>query len=147
MVKGPMIESGLFLSFILAVTVLMLIPGPNVALIVANSVTHGTRYGLATVAGTVAAMVPQLGVTALGITQMLGNAGAWFAGLRWLGVAYLVYLGIQQWRATPAKLDTIAAQRGSLRRIAMNGFLVSIDRKSTRLNSSHTDISRMPSSA
>ena len=46
----------LFLAFVLAVTVLMLIPGPNVALIVANSVTYGFRYGLLTVAGTSSAM-------------------------------------------------------------------------------------------
>ncbi len=36
----------LYLGFVAAVTILMLIPGPNVALIVANSVAHGARYGL-----------------------------------------------------------------------------------------------------
>ena len=52
----------------------MLIPGPNVALIVANSVVHGPRYGMLTVAGTSAAMILQLGLVALGMTQFLGHA-------------------------------------------------------------------------
>jgi homoserine/homoserine lactone efflux protein len=60
-----MIDLQLYLGFVLAVTVLMLIPGPNVALIAANSVAHGARYGLMTVAGTSAAMVLQLAVAGL----------------------------------------------------------------------------------
>ena len=71
-----MIDMHLFVAFVLAVTVLMLIPGPNVALIVANSVTYGVRYGFLTVAGTSAAMVVQLGLTALGMTELLGSLGA-----------------------------------------------------------------------
>jgi len=63
----------LYLAFVLAVSILMLIPGPNVALIVANSLAHGARYGLMTVAGTSAAMVLQLGLTGLGMTAMLGE--------------------------------------------------------------------------
>ena len=47
-----MIDPGLYLIFVAATAVLMLIPGPNVALIVANSVAYGTRFGLLTVAGT-----------------------------------------------------------------------------------------------
>jgi hypothetical protein len=47
----------LYLAFIAATVVLMVIPGPNVALIVANSVAHGTRFGLLTVAATSSAVV------------------------------------------------------------------------------------------
>ncbi len=121
-----MVDSGLFLSFILAVTVLMLIPGPNVALIVANSVAHGTRYGLATVAGTTAAMILQLGITALGMTELLGAFGTWFEAVRWAGVAYLVYLGVRQSRAAADDLTTVAPQQKSLRAIVLRGFLVSL---------------------
>ena len=62
----------LYLGFILASTILILIPGPNVSLIVANSIAYGTRYGLLTVAGTSAAIVLQLALTALGLTATLG---------------------------------------------------------------------------
>ena len=56
----------LYFAFVLAVTILMLIPGPNVALIVANSVAYGPRFGLLTVAGTSSAMVLQLALTVHG---------------------------------------------------------------------------------
>ena len=48
----------LYLAFVAASLALALMPGPNVAVIVSNSVAYGTRYGLLTVAGTTSAMVP-----------------------------------------------------------------------------------------
>ena len=91
----------LYVAFVAAVTVLMLIPGPNVALITAQSIAHGPRRGLATVAGTSTAMMLQLGLVGLGMTGALAVAGHWFVILRWAGVAYLVLLGIQTWRSKP----------------------------------------------
>jgi len=79
-------------AFALAVVVLLLIPGPNVALIVANSVAHGRRYGLLTVAGTSSAVVVQLGLTGLGLAGVLGSIGHWFEWMRWIGAAYLVWI-------------------------------------------------------
>ena len=121
-----MIDPTLFLAFVAAVTVLMLIPGPNVALIVANSVAYGPRYGLITVAGTSSAMVLQLAVAALGLTEVLGALGAWFEWIRWLGVAYLIYLGIAHWRAPAADLTRTAAQPKSPRAIYARALLVSL---------------------
>ena len=99
-----MIDLHLYAAFVAAVTVLMLIPGPNVALIVANSVAHGARYGLLTVAGTSSAMVLQLAVAALGMTELLGTLGSWFEWVRWIGVGYLLWLGVSYWRAAPVDL-------------------------------------------
>jgi homoserine/homoserine lactone efflux protein len=94
-----MIEIHLFVAFAAAVTALMLLPGPNIALITANSVSHGVRYGLLTVAGTSSAMVVQLAVTAFGLTGLLTAMGEWFEWIRLAGAAYLIYLGITTWRA------------------------------------------------
>jgi homoserine/homoserine lactone efflux protein len=128
-----MIDPSLYLGFIAAVTVLMLIPGPNVALIVANSVAHGPRYGLLTVAGTSAAMVLQLALVALGMTQFLGILGGGFGLLRWIGVAYLLYLGIVQWRAPPVDLTKTKPQRKSLRAMFTRALLVSMTNPKTLL--------------
>lgn len=125
-------EFHLYLEFVLATTVLVLIPGPNVSLIVANSLAHGTRYGLLTVAGTSLAVVPQLALTAAGLTASLGALAAWFEWIRWVGVAYLLYLGVQQWFAPP--LDTTAAAPARLAsRAALRGFLVSLTNPKTLL--------------
>jgi threonine/homoserine/homoserine lactone efflux protein len=83
----------------------MLIPGPNVALIVANSVAHGSRFGLVTVLGMSSAMVVQLGLTILGLVTALDSLATWFGWVRWLGVLYLIFLGERQWRA-PAQHPT-----------------------------------------
>ena len=66
-----MIPADLYLAFIAATAVLMIVPGPNVALIVANSVAHGTRYGLLTVAATSTAVVIHLILTVLGASAVL----------------------------------------------------------------------------
>jgi threonine/homoserine/homoserine lactone efflux protein len=56
-----MMDMQLYVAFVAAASILMLIPGPNVALIVANSGAHGGRYGLSTVAGTSSAVIVKLG--------------------------------------------------------------------------------------
>jgi len=123
----------LYLGFVLATTILILIPGPNVSLIVGNSIAHGTRYGLLTVLGTSSAVVVQLAFTALGLTATLDLLADWFEWIRWLGVAYLLYLGIRQWCAAPVDLTQIRPQPRSLRAIVLRGFLISLTNPKTLL--------------
>ena len=120
-------------AFALAVAVLMLIPGPNVALIVANSVAYGRRYGLLTVAGTSTATVVQLGLTGLGLAGMLESLGHGFASVRWIGAAYLVWLGVQHWRAAPIDLSRTPPQPRSARAIFGRAVLVSLTNPKTLL--------------
>jgi len=96
---GQFMDIQLYILFIGATVILSLIPGPNVALIVANSVAHGTRYGLLCVAGTSTAMIPQLLITIFAAT-IVSTLGIVFEWLRWLGVFYLLYLGISNWFTT-----------------------------------------------
>ena len=121
------------LAFVLAVVALMLIPGPNVALIVANSVAYGRRYGLLTVAGTSTAMAVQMGFVALGLTGMLGSLGHGFAWVRWIGAAYLVWLGVQQWRAAAIDLSRTPPQPRSARAVFGRALLVSMTNPKTLL--------------
>jgi threonine/homoserine/homoserine lactone efflux protein len=128
-----MIDPSLYVAFIAAVTVLMVIPGPNVALIVANSVAHGSRYGLLTVAGTSTAMLLQLALVAVGMTPLLGALGSWFELLRWVGVAYLVYLGLKEWRSPPVDLTKTRPERKSARSMFTRALLVSMTNPKTLL--------------
>jgi threonine/homoserine/homoserine lactone efflux protein len=126
----------LYLAFVAASAALVAVPGPNVALIVANSVAHGRRYGLLTVAGTSAAMVPQLALAAAGVTGALAVAAHVFEWVRWAGVAYLVRLGVQAWRAPGAAaedLTRVAPGPRSGRAIVARGFLVSLTNPKTLL--------------
>ena len=119
-----MIDMQLYVTFVFAVAGLMLLPGPNVALIVANSVSHGVRYGILTVAGTSTAMIIQLAVTAFGLTGLLRALGEWFEVIRWAGVVYLVYLGVMQWRAPPPDLRGGSPTPGPRRVIFARALLV-----------------------
>ena len=123
----------LYLGFVLASTILILIPGPNVSLIVANSIAYGTRYGLLTVAGTSSAIVVQLALATLGLTATLDMLAGWFEWVRWVGVAYLLYLGVRQWAAAPVDLTRTRPQPRSFRAIAPRGFLISLTNPKTLL--------------
>ena len=123
----------LYLAFIAAVVILMAIPGPNVAMFVANSIAHGTRYGLLTVAATSTAVVVHLALTVAGATAALNILAASFDWLRWAGVAYLVWLGIAAWRAPVANLADTRPQARSARLIFAQGFLVGLTNPKTLL--------------
>ena len=123
----------LYLAFVAAAVALIAIPGPNVALIVANSVAYGSRFGLVTVAGTSAAMIPQLVLTVLGMTGALTLMSHLFEWVRWAGVAYLIYLGIEAWRAPLVDLTKIEPEPRSARSIFARGFFVSLTNPKTLL--------------
>jgi threonine/homoserine/homoserine lactone efflux protein len=127
------IETNLYFAFLAATAVLMLIPGPNVALIVANSVAHGVRFGLLTVAATSSAVVVQLALTVLGAKAILDVLASSFDWLRWLGVAYLLWLGIAAWRAPATDLAKTAPQMRSARVIFLRGLLVGLTNPKTLL--------------
>jgi homoserine/homoserine lactone efflux protein len=113
----------LYIGFVLATAVLILIPGPAVSLIVANSVGHGTRGGLATVAGTSTAIAGHLVIVFFGLTSAMLVLAHWFEWLRWAGVAYLVWLGVRSWRRAGAVPTDVPVR--SRRRLYWQGFLVS----------------------
>ena len=123
----------LYLAFLAATVVLALIPGPNVAVITASSVAYGARFGLLTVAGTTTAILAQLVLVGLGLSAALGALGHWFEWIRWIGAAYLVYLGIAEWRAAARDLARTAPLPRSARAIYGRGVLVALTNPKTLL--------------
>jgi homoserine/homoserine lactone efflux protein len=88
----------LFFAFVAATTALILLPGPIVTLVIANAIAHGTRTGLATVAGASTGNAALVAAGALGLTAIVAVLSDIFEYLRWIGVAYLVWLGLRAWR-------------------------------------------------
>jgi homoserine/homoserine lactone efflux protein len=84
----------LYLSFAVASALLILMPGPMVALIVANSAVAGARGGLITVAGAASGMLVHLVAVCLGLATLLAGLGEAAFWLKWAGAAYLLYLGV-----------------------------------------------------
>jgi threonine/homoserine/homoserine lactone efflux protein len=103
---------------------LILIPGPAVALIVANALAHGSRGALVSVAGVSTAVVGQLLLVGFGMASAMALLAEWLEWLRWAGVAYLVYLGIRQWRAAPVALGDLRVPTVSRARLYWTGVVV-----------------------
>ncbi len=114
------------MAFVAATVILILIPGPAVSLIIANSLAYGARRTLITVAGIASATIVHLSVLALGMTSLMLLLSESFTWLRWAGVVYLIYLGWRQFRTAPEALDAAAANSVSLSRLYWQGFIVNV---------------------
>lgn len=88
-----------YLAFALATFVIIIIPGPTVTVILANSFAHGTRAGLLNVVGTQIGLAFMFGVFVLGFASIIEFMGHWFEWLRLAGAAYLIWLGFKMIRA------------------------------------------------
>jgi len=117
----------LFLAYCLAVAILVLMPGPIVTLVVANSLSHGSRSGLATVAGASIGNAILLGATAVGLVAFFALLSEIFEFVRWAGAGYLIWLGVKAWRAHGGQeLAIVPAAKRSSRAVFLQGFLVAI---------------------
>jgi threonine/homoserine/homoserine lactone efflux protein len=92
-------ELNAFLAYCLAAVAIIIVPGPTVTMIVANSLRHGSRAGMLNVAGTQAGLLIWLAVAVFGLAAMIKAMGVWFDVVRIAGAAYLVWLGIALWRS------------------------------------------------
>ncbi len=99
----------LYAAYLVACLVIVIVPGPTVTLIVANSLRHGAKAGLLNVAGTQVGLAVIVAVVGLGLTSAIEAMGHWFDWLRLVGAAYLVWLG---WRMLRAEGGTVA-EKGS----------------------------------
>ena len=97
----------LFTAFLLITIVLFLTPGPIVTLIIATGARQGTRAALATVAGASTGNAVLLGFIAFGLSWVLKASSEVCEVLRWIGVAYLLWLGFQAWRHAGDPVEAI----------------------------------------
>ena len=86
----------LWIAFIVASTILNLIPGPSVLLITARAMTQGTRAALTCIVGTIIAGVVLMVVSLLGVGAILETSPLLFQIIKWAGVIYMIYLGVSQ---------------------------------------------------
>ncbi len=99
----------LYIAFCLATAVLILMPGPIVTLVIAQSLRHGTATGLSTVAGSSVGNALLVTAGALGLSTVFVLLADLFDLIRWLGAAYLIWLGIREWRSRGADLSEASA--------------------------------------
>ena len=84
----------------LACIVIIIVPGPTVTLIIANSLSHGVRAGLLNVAGTQLGIALMIALVGLGLASLIEALGWWWEVVRLAGAAYLIWLGIKLLRSS-----------------------------------------------
>ena len=121
-----------YLAYLVACVAIIIIPGPNVTLIIANGLTHGTRAGLLNVAGTQLGLAAMIGILVAGLTPLIAALGWWFDWLRLAGAAYLIWLG---WKLLRANVGFEAPGRAPAPRggFFLQGLLVSLSNPKTLL--------------
>jgi len=119
------------LALIVATAVLVVVPGPNAALIVANSLGRGLKFGLITVIGTTAGIALQLMLVVTGMAAIIDVAGSALAWIKWFGVLYLLFLGVTTWFGEAQDPGSINAVSGP--RTFWHGLLLAIINPKTLL--------------
>ncbi len=100
-----MFDPAQIIAFTLACFIIVIVPGPTVTVIIANSIRHGVRAGLINVAGTQAGLAVMIIVLATGLDLILQHLSVLFDWIRWIGAAYLIWLGIKLLRTKTTPVD------------------------------------------
>ena len=118
-------ELHVYLAFVIATAIMIALPGPSVLLTVAHSISYGWKHGIATVAGATVGIAVQLIIAAIGLASLLNLVAEVFEWLRWAGAAYLIYLGIKQWRSASRPLD-IKTSSAKTKNVFVQGLITTI---------------------
>jgi len=111
------------LAFVIAALVLALTPGPGIAYVVARTAAGGRAEGLASCVGTGLGGMLHVGAAALGLSVLLAQSAMAFSVVKYIGAAYLVYLGIRL-LLSRAVLTPVQARSTGARRALVEGVLV-----------------------
>ncbi len=95
-----------WLAFLLASLLIAITPGPGAVISMSTGIRHGYWSALSVIAGLQAAILIHLSIVGLGLGAVLAASELAFSLVKFVGAAYLVWLGIQKWRAPAIPVDT-----------------------------------------
>ena len=114
-----------WLAFSAASAVLLVIPGPTILLVMSYALGQGMRAALPLAVGVGLGDLTAMTLSMLGVGALLATSAMLFTILKWIGAAYLVYLGIRLWRSKPQLPDLDSEPAGvSTRGIFGHAFVV-----------------------
>src|SRR5947209_17851896 len=119
--------------FLLAALGLLLIPGPSVLYIITRSVAQGRRAGLASVLGVELEGLTHASAAALGLSALLLTSALAFSVVKYLGAAYLIYLGVRTFLAREESQQAQTTTPKSFSQLFAQGFLVNLLNPKTAL--------------
>jgi threonine/homoserine/homoserine lactone efflux protein len=119
--------------FLTTTIVLLLIPGPAVLYIVAQSVEHGRRAGLTAVAGVHVGSAVHVFAATVGLSALLVSSAVAFSAVKFLGAIYLIFLGVQRLLNRDSGDGAPSASERNLGRIFRQGIVVNVLNPKTAL--------------
>lgn len=115
----------LWLGFVAASAVVLIIPGPTILTVISYSVTHGRRANMPLVAGVALGDSTAALASLLGLGALLATSAFWFTVVKWAGGLYLLYLGVKLLRAGASAAEvTVPMVSQSRWRLFANTYLV-----------------------
>lgn len=116
-----------WIAFFVASWLISLSPGPGAISCMAAGMRFGFRRAMANLVGLILGILFVLAIVGVGLGALLAASTTAFTAVKWAGVAYLVWLGVQQWRAPAFAVDEVAEEAKlatSARSLVLQGFLV-----------------------
>jgi homoserine/homoserine lactone efflux protein len=121
-------EWDLWLPFVGAAIAISVSPGAGAIQSMATGLTHGLRRGYWSITGLEVGLMVQLALVAVGLGAAVAKSVAAFTVIKWIGVVYLVYLAVRQWRTTSLDLGEQLGVNvvGGRLSLLVRGFLVNV---------------------
>lgn len=115
------------LTFAVAATLLIIVPGPNVIYIITRGIDQGRHAAVASAMGVQTGMLFHVGAAVLGLSALVASSELVFNIVKYAGAAYLIWMGVTSLRAKLTDLDVPAiSRRASYRRLYAQGMVVNI---------------------
>jgi threonine/homoserine/homoserine lactone efflux protein len=126
-------EASTLALFVVAALVLLVVPGPSVLYIVARSIEGGRTAGLVSVLGVQTGAMVHIAFAAVGLSAILASSVLAFSVVKWLGAAYLVWLGLRQIFGRDKGNKDVTVEPARLSRVFSQGVIVNILNPKTAL--------------
>lgn len=101
-----------FAAFVLASIILLIIPGPTIIMVISQALAHGRKVALASVLGVGLGDLLATSLSIAGAGALLAASASLFQILKFVGAAYLIWIGYRMWRA-PVNIPTISEAEAS----------------------------------
>lgn len=123
--QGLTLSIELWIGFVAAAAIVLVIPGPTILTVISYSIAHGRRATFPLVTAVVLGDSTALALSILGLGALLAASAFWFSIIKWTGGIYLLYLGVKLLRADDSPVEEAdLAGPGSRRGIFLNTYLV-----------------------
>jgi|SRR5680860_132069 threonine/homoserine/homoserine lactone efflux protein len=115
-----------YLLFLIIAIATVLSPGPGVVLTLTNAIRYGVSGAIGGILGIAFGTFIVAGVSATGVGVLLATSTVAFSIMKFIGAAYLIYLGIKLWRSPTAKIDVKSAAIKSRKRQFIEGLTLQL---------------------